>query len=116
MSFRDFWRPTVRWFALVGMSVWLGGFTFYSAVVLPILHDEMGSLESGRVTGEVANSLNAIGAGAVAAWWVLVWVERSVGERWARRIRAGLLGVTTAILVGLAALHPVMDARLEAGS
>lgn len=116
MTDRDVWRPVVRWLALVGMTGWLGGFTFYSAVVLPILHDELGSLEAGRITGEVANTLNGVGAGAVVAWWLLVWAERSDGPRRARRVRAGLLGVTTVILAGLAALHPVLAARLDAGS
>jgi len=116
MRDRSLWRLLVRWLALVGMTVWLGGFTFYSAVVLPILHDELGSLEAGRITGNVANALNASGVGALLAWWLLAWEERSIGEPRARRVRAALLGTTTAILAGLAALHPVLDARLEAGS
>lgn len=116
MSLRNLSQLGVRWLALVGMTVWLGGFSFYSAVVLPILHDEMGSLESGRITGEVANGLNAIGAGAVAAWWMMAWVERARGRRAAHWVRLGLLGATTAILLGLATLHSVMDARLETGS
>ena len=68
------------------------------------------------VTGEVANALNGFGVAAVLAWWVLVWCERGEGERWARWGRVGLLGVTTAVLSGLIALHPVLDARLGAGS
>ena len=106
----------LRWLALVSLSVWFGGFTFYSAIVIPALHDAMGGVEAGRVTGEVSNSLNAFGVGAVAAWWWLAAVERSTGDRRARRARVALLAATTAILLGLVALHPVMDARLESGS
>lgn len=106
----------LRWLALASLSVWFGGFTFYSAIVIPVLHDAIGGLESGSITGEVTNSLNAIGVGAVAAWWWLVAVERSVGERRARRARVVVLAATTAVLLGLIALHPVMDARLETGS
>jgi hypothetical protein len=31
-----------RWLALVALAVWFGGFTFYSAVVVPLLSDVMG--------------------------------------------------------------------------
>ena len=109
-------KLSLRWAALVGLTFWLGGFTFYSAVVIPILHDEMGGLESGRITGMASNSLNAVGVAAVVIWWVLFWFERSSGDRAARRVRVGLLGLTTAILVVLIALHPVMDDRLDSAS
>jgi hypothetical protein len=102
--------------ALVALTFWLGGFTFYSATVLPILHDELGSLEAGRLTGQVAFALNGYGVAAVVTWWILAVQERALGGRWPRRLRWGLLGVTTAILAGLIALHPVVSMRLEAGS
>ena len=111
-----FFLLALRWVALVTFAIWFGGFTFYSAVVIPVLHDELGGIGQGAITGEVTNTLNAIGVGTVAAWWVLVGVERSVGGRRARWGRVGLLAVTTAVLFGLIALHPVLDARLEAGS
>ena len=109
-------RLIVRWLALVGMTFWLGGFTFYSAVVIPILHDEMGGLESGMITGQVSNALNAFGVAAIAVWWLLVALEGALGGRGTRRLRLGLLAATTAILVGLIALHPAMDAQLDGGS
>ncbi len=106
----------LRWAALVALTFWLGGFTFYSAVVIPILHDEMGGLESGRITGMVSNHLNAFGVAAIVIWWVLAWCERGPEERAVRRVRVGLLGVTTAVLALLIALHPIMDARLDSAS
>ena len=106
----------MRVLALVGMTFWLGGFTFYSAVVIPILHDEMGGLEAGIVTGRVSNHLNAFGVAAVLAWWLMVVCERPINARWARRLRLVLLVATTAILATLIALHPMLDARLDAGS
>ncbi len=115
MSPRDLILPTLRWLALVGMTFWLGGFTFYSAVVIPILHDAMGGIDSGMITGEVSNYLNAFGVATVVAWSVLAAFEHSTGERWARRMRSSLLGLSAAILVGLIALHPVMDRRLGSG-
>jgi len=104
-----------RWLALVSMTVWLGGFTFYSSVVIPILHEEMGGIESGMITGQVSNYLNVFGVGAVVCWAILAGMERSIGECWAFWIRVFLLVVTGAILTGLIALHPVMDRRLETG-
>lgn len=109
-------RLACRWLALLGMSFWLGGFTFYGAVVIPILHDEMGGLDSGLVTGRVSNYLNAFGVAALVVWWVLQGLERDFSSRWPQRIRAGLLGLTTSILILLIALHPVMDRELESGT
>ena len=106
----------VRYLALVGMTIWLGGFTFYAAIVIPILHDELGGLDAGQITGQVAKPLNAFGAGAVIAWWVLTAIEWPRGERWARWVRVGLMGLTTVLLIGLVVLHPVLEARLESGS
>jgi hypothetical protein len=106
----------VRYSALVAMTIWLGGFTFHSSIVIPILHDELGGLDAGQITGQAAKPLNVFGAAAVIAWWALVIIERSRGERWARWVRVGLLGATTAILIGLIALYPILETRLESGS
>jgi Domain of unknown function (DUF4149) len=105
----------LRWLALTAMAFWLGGFTFYSAFVIPILHDTMGGHDAGVVTGRVTNPLNVIGVVTIALWWLMVAVERP-STRWATWIRVGLLVVSTAILVGLILLHPIMDARLESGA
>jgi hypothetical protein len=105
----------LRWLALTAMAFWLGGFTFYSAIVIPILHDTMGGYESGLVTGQVTNPLNRVGVATIVIWWIMVILERSVGG-WAARMRLGLLAGTTAILAGLVVLHPIMDARLATGS
>lgn len=109
-------RLIVRWLALVGMSFWLGGFTFYSAFVIPILHEELGGLDAGLVTGRVTVPLNALGVAAVSAWWLMAGLERSAASARARVARLVLLLATSLILAGLIALHPVMDARLESGS
>jgi hypothetical protein len=106
----------VRFAAMAGMAVWFGGFTFYSAIVIPELHEQLGGLEAGAITGRVSNPLNAFGSAAVAAWWIMAACERGLGPRWARWGRTLLLATTTAILIGLVALHPVLDARLESGS
>lgn len=106
----------LRWIALAAFAVWFGGFTFYSSVVIPILHDELGGVGQGEITGQVSRTLNFIGVGTVAAWWLLIGFERSCGRRWAQWGRVGLLAVTTAFLMGLIVMHPILDAKLGVGS
>ena len=115
MNLRFLIIPCFRFLAVVGMTFWLGGFTFYSAIVIPILHDEMGGLESGMITGQVSNYLNVFGVAAVVSWWTLLCVERSERDRGARWLRVGLLILTSAVLAGLITLHPVLDAKLDTG-
>lgn len=103
------WFRAVRLVGLVGLSVWLGGFAFYGGVVVPVLHEEIGSIRGGSVTQRVTDRLNAIGVATVVVWWVRAGVER----RSTTRTGLALLAATSAILVGLIALHLMMDARLE---
>lgn len=106
----------LRFLCLLSLSIWVGGFTFYSAVVIPVLHDALGSLDTGFVTQRVTDYLNAAGGVAVALWWLSAWADRSSGPALARRARIGLLAATTVMLLGLIGLHRVMDSRLESGS
>ena len=105
----------LRVLCLLGLSVWMGGFTFYSAVVIPVLHESLGSLDTGFVTQQVTDYLNYIGVGVVLVWWVAASVERREGTARVRAVRLLLLAATTLILVGLIALHRFMDGRLETG-
>lgn len=105
----------LRFLCLFSLSVWVGGFTFYSAVVIPVLHESLGSLETGYVTQQVTDYLNAVGGVAVALWWLAAFADRSAGSVSARRARLGLLAATTVLLLGQLGLHRVMDGRLESG-
>jgi hypothetical protein len=98
------------------LALWLGGFTFYSAAVIPILHDQLGSpLETGLVTQRATDVLNGIGLVTVALGWTRVlMVRRDRGSALARRRWANhLLALTTAALVVLILIHRVLDRRLE---
>jgi hypothetical protein len=45
------WTTCLRLFALWSLALWIGGFMFYSAVVIPVLHDQLGSpMKTGLVT------------------------------------------------------------------
>lgn len=103
----------LRVLCLLALSVWMGGFTFYSAAVIPILHDRLGSLDAGNVTQQVTDALNGIGVVTLVLWWAAAGVERSTGSARRRRTRLALLSVTTTLLLGLIYLHQVMDSRLE---
>lgn len=94
----------LRFLCLVSLSVWAGGFTFYSAVVIPVLHESLGSLETGYVTQRVTDYLNAVGGVAVALWWLLAWADRPAGPAVAGRARLGLLAATTLLLAGVIVL------------
>lgn len=112
MSLRLF---ALRFLCLLSLAVWCGGFTFYSAAVIPVLHDEMDSLQAGRITQRVTHSLNAAGVATLMLWWLEALLEPSSGQARIRRARLLLLGVSTAILTLLVLLHRVMDQRLAAG-
>ena len=64
------WTGAVRWIFLVALSIYIGGFTFYSAVVIPILHERLASsLETGLVTQRVTDALNLLGVATLSLGW-----------------------------------------------
>ncbi len=103
----------IRSLCQFAMAVWVGGFTFYGGVVVPILNDELDHLQAGGITQRVTDTLNAVGVVAVALWVVDAWVERAVGPKWVRRGRVALLAASAGSLVALIVLHRIMDRRLD---
>jgi hypothetical protein len=104
----------LRSLTLTAHAVWVGGFTFYSAVVLWAVHDAFGSLDSGLITQRVTDWLNAIGVGTLALWWLVARLERRRTPWLARWGRLALLGSTTILLGFLILDHRILDRRLEA--
>lgn len=107
----------LRILALWALAFWLGGFTFYSAVVIPVLHDRLGSPhQTGLVTQCVTDALNLFGVGTITLGWTLIVFkdpsQQSPGGP--RALTTGSLAVTTVCLVMLIALHHVLDQRLDA--
>jgi hypothetical protein len=102
-----------RLLVLAALLFWTGGFTFYSAVVVPVGAEVLGShREQGYVTQKVTNYLNLAGAAALPllAWDVASGRDPSRRRRWARWLAWLGMGITLAALV---ALHPSLDALLE---
>ncbi len=102
-----------RSIVMLAHAVWVGGFTFYGAAVIPVLHDELDRLDAGRITQRVSDRLNLIGLAAVVLWWSLAWFERRRGPALARWLRVGLLALTTLALAFLAVDHEILDGRLD---
>jgi hypothetical protein len=96
------------------LMFWLGGFTFYAGVVVPIGTDVLGSAsEQGVITRQVTNWLNLAGAVALGAWsWDLA--ANPAPSRTGQRLRWLLWLVLVALHAVLACLHPWMAALLDA--
>ena len=73
-------KETLRLFVLICiLGFWLGGLTFYAAVVVPIANRVLGSGEQGLVTQEVTNWLNLIGVGVLVVVLADTWFARTRG-------------------------------------
>jgi hypothetical protein len=104
-----------RFAALVGMTVWVGGFMFYGGIVIPILHEFMTESEAGEITRRVTDALNLCGLATVVLWCVLLVWERRLGSAGIRRLRIAAFGSSALLLVAQAVVHRILDARLDAG-
>jgi hypothetical protein len=103
-----------RFLVLAALMFWQGGFTFYSAVVIHIGADVLGShLPQGFITRYVAMWLNVAGAITLPllAWDTAVSSDRN---RWRRRLRWALWGVLLVTLAALVPLHGRVDSALDA--
>ena len=113
-----FWKPMLRLLAHWSLALWIGGFTFYSVVVIPVLHDQLGSvLETGLITQRVTDHLNLVSLVAIAVGWCRAMIDRPRAK--IRRKRWGwavfVLAVSTVCLGALVLLHRDLDSRLGRG-
>lgn len=102
-----------RVLSLLGLALWVGGFTFYSAVVIPALHETIGSVEGGFVTQNVTNSLNTIGVAVLAACSLAIALEPASARSRGRILRIVLLVTSAVLLVLLIIWHRRMDQHLD---
>ena len=105
-------------FPVWSLAFWIGGFTFYGAVVIPILHDQLGSaLETGLVTQRVTDVLNLLCLVTVTLGWSRAVVERPRGDprRTCWKSAVGLLAIIAGCLGWLFYLHRRLDDRLAGG-
>jgi hypothetical protein len=100
--------PLLRRFLFVlALFLWQGGFTFYSAVVIPTGFHVLGShREQARITAEVAKVLNLTG---VLVLPILLWDALASDPRQRRRLVRLLLWLLLALSQGgLLLLYPVL--------
>jgi hypothetical protein len=99
--------------ARVALAAWFGGFTFYAAVVVPDLHENLGGMETGEISRRVAVFLYGIGAAALASGWLVAAIDRAPG--WRGKARFGLLAVNTLLLVALVLMHRSLGIQIDSG-
>jgi hypothetical protein len=101
-----------RFLELAALFFWLGGFTFYAGVVVPIGQEVFGSLEQGFVTRQVTVYLNLSGAIALGILLCEGFAARDPAA-WRRRTRWLLWGGMLVTLVVLYWLHRRLEELLD---
>jgi hypothetical protein len=105
----------LRFFCLATLTIWVGGLAFSEGAIFPILRNALDESDVLFVAQQVTDSLNVVGAAALAIWWLTASVENDGSPFWARRVRLWLLVITTTLLIVLVILHRLMEFPLEAG-
>lgn len=94
--------------------MWFGGFTFYTAVVVPIGTDVLGSSRTqGFVTQQVTNTLNFIGGFALAAMLLDLFLNGKRRSPLMTKWIAVLVTLILALWITLLVVHPMLDSLLE---
>jgi len=95
-------------------AIWFGGFTFYTAIVVPIGTDVLGSSRTqGFITQQVTNKLNFIGGLTILMMLIDLFYFRQIRSK-AFTIWFGVSIAGIAILWSILLLvHPMLDALLQ---
>src|SRR5437868_13356779 len=93
-----------RFLCIAALAFWMGGFTFYALVVIPIGNHLLGSIEQGLVTQQVTGWMNLAGVAALAILLPGARQSRSRGGAWL------VMATTLAVLF---CLHPRLDALID---
>jgi len=107
-------KTTHHIFLLALFAVWFGGFTFYTAIVVPIGTDVLGSSRTqGFVTQQVTNQLNFVGGFAIFFQLLdLVCFRRDRSRKLNIGLTVTIVGIASLWIV-LLVVHPMLDAMLE---
>jgi hypothetical protein len=104
-----------RFLVLAALMFWLGGFTFYASVVVPVGQQALGShMRQGLVTRQVTNYLNL--SGAVALLLLVLDLTAAREAAWVRRLRWLMWLGMAGTLVVLVWLHPQIDQYVDVKS
>ncbi len=103
-----------RFLFIAAVGLWLGGFTFYGAFVIPVGTSVLGGhVRQGFVTQQVTDSLNSVGSVAICViFWnaAAVWRARSGWVRFGLAATGALMALTQ---VQLLIMHPMLDRLLD---
>jgi len=103
-----------RLLTIAALSLWFGGFTFYSAVVIHVGHHVLGSrTETGFITQQVTHWLNLI---SIPALLILLWNTAAAWPSIPRSLRltlAATLAIMLLAQVALFIMHPMLDRLLD---
>jgi hypothetical protein len=105
--------PIRRFLFIAAVAFWLGGFTFYTSVVIPVGTRTLGSVRQGFITQQVTGWLNVAGAIALP---LMFWNMAAVWRAASRPLRFALVAtwvLMAVVEVELFALHPAMDRLLD---
>ena len=102
-----------RFVLISAFGLWLGGFTVYTAFVIPIGHRHFPDRQFGFLTGEVTTVLGILSAAATMLALVnmaLDWTRLEAGGRWASLATLLLL---LGALLSVFIVHAKLDALLD---
>jgi len=110
---RTFLRLARRFVTMCALGLWLGGFTLYTAFVIPAGHRQVSSGRFGFITGEITSVLNVL-AGAAALLLLVNLIAEWDGL--GRLLRWGTVGTWMLLMAATAALlvlHAKFDGLLD---
>ena len=103
-----------RTIVIACFAMWFGGFGFYVSIVVPIGTDVLGSARhQGMITQLVTQWINIFSAIAFVAMTLELLLNWKRLSRNLRYSQLGLVLFMIAALVGLVALHPLLDAMIN---
>lgn len=110
-STKGVYRTTLRRLIVIAaVAWWLGGFTFYAGVAIPMGVEVLGSHKAvGFITERVTNWLNVGGVVALAILLANLALSRGAGGKWLRRTMLITWILMACVEIELISLHPVMD-------
>jgi hypothetical protein len=102
-----------RFLTLAALMVWQGGFIFYTAFVVPIGTEFLGTAaRQGFITRQVTNDINRCGVAALA---LMVWdlAAETDPRRLRRIVRVALFTLMVAASVALFDVHQRLESLLD---